>query len=210
MEPTHYINFSGGVDSTYYLWRFLKENPDKKIVVHHCLFLKRRRELEKEATDNILKEFQKMGLTNFEYVETEFSRKGIKGKQYDIEMIYFLSGLQLKNEYPKVHTVFRSVCQEEVNSNTALKNYMQTGRSLIDFRHKHNRVAISMQLLKTASRRWFNVISPYLKPKKDMVLEMPRVVFDHVWYCRYPENGKMCGDCHACDRVKPALKELKW
>ncbi len=210
MKLTHYINFSGGVDSTYYLWRFLKENPDKKIVVHHCLFLKRRRALEKEACDNILREFKQRGLTNFEYIETEFSRKGIKGKQYDIEMIYFLSGLMLKNEYPDVHTILRSVCQEEVDSNIPLKRFMESGRSLIDFQYKHNRVGISMQLLKTVSRRTFNVISPYAKPKKEMVLELPREIFDHCWYCRYPESGQICGDCHACERVKPALKEMLW
>lgn len=208
----YFINFSGGVDSTYYLWRWLKENPNKKIFVHHCLLFKNRREVEKIATDNILRYFRDNGLPNFEYTETEFSKKGIKATLYDIEPIYFLAGLILKSKsYNSIQHILFPVCFEEVHG-TRLA-HLRSGRPWSQFKDKNTRTYKIMLYCNTVAGRTFEYHSPYYnKTKKQMIQEMPRELFEMTWYCRAkktkPVDNKPCNNCFNCNRVQGALKEI--
>ena len=207
MEATHFINFSGGVDSTYYLWKWLQENRSEKVIIHHCLLFQSRRIVEKKATDAILAYFRSQGWTNFDYVETEFSKKGINSLLYDIEIVFFMGGLLLK-KFRKVHTIIMSRCREELYGNLPLRKHFQgKDASLNNFQSPNNRVSVAVQTIQLLAHRNIKVISPYQeKPKAEMIKEMPRELFELTWYCRNPKNGMPCEKCFNCRRVIKTLK----
>jgi hypothetical protein len=195
-----YINLSGGVDSTYYLWRWLKENPDKKILVHHCLLNDARREVEKTASDNILNYLKANGLTNFRYCESTFNRKGIKGSIADLIPIAFMSGVILRNRrlYPQIKEILLSYCYEET---PIIRNHLKLGKSIRELNTIH-RTRRFMDIIELTSQRSFNFVIPFMdKTKADMIEEMPEELFKLTWFCRSPVNGQPCLTCFNCKRV---------
>lgn len=163
--------------------------------------------VEKQATDAILAYFRKQGWTNFDYVETEFSRKGLSSLLYDIEVVFCMGGLAMK-KFRKVHTVIMSRCREELVGNAALsRHFKNKGATLNDFHDSKNRVSVAIQAIQLLSYRKVKVISPYQdKPKAEMIAEMPKELFELTWYCRKPKEGKPCGRCFNCRRVSKTLK----
>ncbi len=198
-----YINLSGGIDSVYYLWRLLQENPDKKILVHHCLLFENRKKVEKKATDDVLEYFRSNNLANFEYTETKFSRMGIKGTIYDIEPLYFLSGMILKS-HKAISDVYIPICKEELAG--SFKKLLKAGKSWVDHEDPKDRFYKCMVYCNTMARRKLNYHTPYWKKtKKDMIREMPQELFELTWFCRKPREGVACGKCFNCKRVHRAL-----
>ena len=199
-ECVTYINLSGGVDSTYYLWRYLRENPHEKVLVHHCLLNEARKEVEKKAADNIVNYILKSGIYNFDYTESRFTRKGIEGSILDIEVIGFLSGLILKNrKYKNIKKILLSYCFEET---PIIRSHFAQGLELRELDKKH-RTKRAITLLETAARKEFEYHIPYInKTKQEMIAEMPKELFAMTWYCRSPINNNPCNKCFNCKRVQ--------
>jgi hypothetical protein len=208
-EPTVLINFSGGVDSTYYLYKWLLDNPDKTILVHHCLLFKLRREVEKNAVDSILQWFREKGYDNFVYAETEFSRKGISGLLYDVEVVYFMSGLLLKNKYQEVSTVLMPRCKEDLGANVHLARHLEKGHPQNTFAVAGARAYHTMMFMRMLTGRDYDFISDYRHiPKEEMIRELPVQLLDKIWYCREPVNNLPCENCFNCKRVIPVLNQI--
>jgi len=202
MKTTHFINLSGGIDSTYYLWRWLKDHPREMIRVHHCKFNWTRLELENSASENIIKWLGKAGYTNIDYVATKMSRGTVKGKIHDIEMIGAVSGFAARVK--DIHTVLLSYCYEET---PIIRAHIQKGFSIKSLEAKH-RTAIFIKMMELGAKRSFDFSLPYInKTKKDMINELPSELLDMTWFCRKPKDGSPCGNCFNCKRVLPALKE---
>jgi 7-cyano-7-deazaguanine synthase in queuosine biosynthesis len=205
---TTLINFSGGVDSTYYLYRWLLGHRDETILVHHCLLFEKRREVEKKAVTDILTWLVNNDMGNFEYAETEFNRKGISGLLYDVEVVYFMSGLLLMNKYADIKNVLIPRCAEDMNSNQSLKRHILGGGTEDNFEEKGARAYHTKQLMRMLSRRDYHFDSVYRhKTKRDMVLELPEEVIKSVWFCRAPVKGQPCKECFNCNRVIPVLED---
>lgn len=201
-----YMNLSGGVDSTYYLWRFLRENPESKVLVHHCLLNESRKEVEKKATDNVIEWLRANGYNNFSYAESKFTRKGIVGSIMDVDIIGFMSGLVLKNrtKYPDIKTVLLCYCHEET---PIIRKHLEQGIGLKKMDTK-NRTRRFIDVIELMSRRKFNFIIPYIKKtKQEMIAEMPKELFEMTWYCRAPKDGKPCMKCFNCKRVNNLNKK---
>jgi 7-cyano-7-deazaguanine synthase in queuosine biosynthesis len=201
-----YINLSGGVDSTYYLWRFLRENPDSKVLVHHCLLNEARKEVEKTATDKIINYLRTQGIENFTYTESRFTRKGIHGNLMDIDIIGFMSSLVLKNKikYPDIKTIILPYCYEET---PIIRKHFADNISLKNMDTK-NRTKRFIDVIELMSRRKYNFIIPYIKKtKQEMIAEMPKELFELTWYCRAPKEGKPCMKCFNCKRVNNLNKK---
>jgi hypothetical protein len=69
-------NLSGGIDSTFAAYKWLKENPHRMLLIHHVILQKRsgranRWLREWTAVQNVLEWFKSQGLTNFDLVKTE-------------------------------------------------------------------------------------------------------------------------------------------
>lgn len=208
-EPTVMINFSGGVDSTFYLYRWLLDNRDKTILVHHCLLFKIRREVEKNAVDSILQYFREKGYDNFVYAETEFSRKGISGLLYDVEVVYFMSGMLLKNKYTEVDTVIMPRCNEDLKANVQLAKHLEKGHAQNTFAVPGARAYHTMMFMRMLTGRDFDFISNYRHiPKAEMIRSLPPELIDLMWFCRTPVDNLPCKECFNCKRVIPILNEV--
>jgi len=197
---THYINLSGGIDSTFYLWRWLLDNPDKRILVHHCLYNESRKIVEKQATDHILDYFKSNGLNNFSYVESTFTRKGIAGNFNDIVQIGFMSGLILSNKgkYPYIKNILLPYCFEET---PIIRSLFAKGCNIKNLDKKH-RTAKFIHLLEFTSSRSFVYEIPHInKRKQEMIAVMPEELYKLTWFCRSPRNGAPCKSCFNCRRV---------
>ena len=182
------INFSGGVDSTYYLWRWLNTHKGM-VLVHHCEFCTARVAEERRAVHEILKHLDDSRIV---LRTTVFDRVGISGNLQDIEIIYFLAGLIAKDTkaFPDLKTVLMSQCREELEGDGALLHHVQSGKPLHQFDIPGNRIATAIQTLLRVSRRALRVESPYQDlTKRQMLNELPEPIRNAVWFC------------HACRRI---------
>ncbi len=195
------------MDSTYYLWKWLQENPKDKILVHHCLFLKRRLKEEKEATDNILAYLRSQKLTNFKYVETGMQKGNLGGRTLDVEMLSGMAAIVVKC-HPSVKTVLLPYCREECS---ALHGHVLKAGGFEGFDDGH-RYSVVNRVMETLTKRSFDYViykgsDGGLLSKKEMIHTMPKELFGMTWYCRRPRKGRPCSNCHTCRKVARALKK---
>lgn len=209
---TAFINLSGGVDSTYYLWRWLNENRGNgnKILVHHCLFLKKRVKEEKQACDKILNFLNSKNLINFIPIETEMKKGTLRGRTLDIEMLCGMASIVVKL-YPNIKDVLLPYSQEETSS---LHGHLKSGGTINTYDPNHRYYFVN-KVMELITGRQFNYIfypdgeEGGLISKREMIQEMPQELFEMTWYCRRPVNGEVCGKCHTCRKVQRALKVVK-
>lgn len=184
------LNFSGGIDSTYVLYQWLRNNPTKKILVHHIHIrnIEKRYEKEAIAVENILQWLRDHGLDNFEYIESTFDYEQAKGLCLDGMIVTLFTSL-ITQGYPNLKETF--LC-------TPLDEKLRLGNQLIGRRNKYQilREAISVgHQLKTTEV----VIHLF---KKEIIQGLPRDLFELTWYCRKPmPNGDTCKECHTCQQV---------
>lgn len=204
MEPTTFINLSGGIDSTYYLWRWLRENPNESIRVHHCYFNESRKDTEQQATDSILQWLRDNGLGNFEYVKTIMSKGSIKEKTHDVEMIGAIAGFACRKK--SIKNVLLSYCFEET---PVIRRHLEKGQRLRELNPIH-RTKVFMQFMEYGAKRPLEFLIPYMdKTKRQMIMELPRELLEMTWFCRNPQEGKPCGICFNCKRVLPHYRQRK-
>jgi hypothetical protein len=206
-EPSAFINLSGGVDSTYYLWRWLRENPDELILVHHCLFLMRRLKEEKEACDNILNYLVKENLSNFLYVETGMQKGNLNKRTLDIEMLCGMASIIVKS-YPEIKTMLLPYSREETS---ALNAHYESGNDIRTYDNTHRYWKVN-KVLEVITGRDFDYLmyreGAGIISKQRMIQDMPDELFRLTWYCRRPQNGLPCGKCHTCRKVFRAKQNL--
>jgi len=184
------INLSGGVDSVYCAWKLLKENLDKKLLIHHVSRNKTvRTKKEKEAVDAVLNYFNDNGLFNYSYIETTGyvlpkSVSAIKG----IEMIGFFTGVILRS-YPSIKQVV--IC---ANSEDLIQGDGYNLRSKTRFD------------ITSATSRGIEV--EYLYPLRHMTKgeisdSLPVELLSLCFYCRKPDReGTPCGQCQPCVNIR--------
>jgi 7-cyano-7-deazaguanine synthase in queuosine biosynthesis len=197
-EKSTIISFSGGVDSTYCIWRFMKENPEKKIILHH-LILKysnennKRWKKEKEAVFNILHWFRINGYNKqFQYMESSFEYGKIKNAIYDIETTAIFLGIIMRAN-KNIDEILISTNKDDAHGETDLEKIKQ-------IKKRQSRDTI-YELF--SQRNDFNInYYAYQKTKQQMIEEMPKSLIALCWYCRSPKNSTMkpCGECHACNQ----------
>ena len=83
------LNFSGGIDSAYCLYRYLKDDPRETLLVHHLNLINKegRAPHEKQAVKSILDWCVKNGIANFKYIESAFDYGTLGYLVKDIEII---------------------------------------------------------------------------------------------------------------------------
>ena len=187
-SPEALIQLSGGIDSTYVLYDWLRNNPDKSILVHH-IHLKNhesRLEHEKVAVNNILDYLRKHGYNNFIYLESGFDYGNLGWIVKDVEVCGFFLGVILRNKrWSNLKQILLPIYKPEAG-----------------LRHKRAeriRNIISLQ-------RPIEVLYPLLEfTKEDTIKALPKELLDLTWYCRKPVNGKVCGECITCVEVNHLL-----
>jgi len=192
------INFSGGIDSTHCLHKYLTQNPRKTLVVHYVNLHARRSPYEEAAVDNILDWHKERGHSNFRLEKTGLDQ-GTLPRTMDTYVLMFMVGLLLRRrKYRGIKYMLVGAPWDEEE---------RLGREELERRRargEKTRVSVfgetSQEL---AFRSDVEMIYPlYGKTKKQIIRELPDELMNLVWYCRRPLNdGVVCGRCHTCRQV---------
>lgn len=203
--PSTLINLSGGIDSTYLLWKYLTNK--EHVLVHHCNMINHegRSAPEKIAVDKIISWFLENGLDTFKYIETTFDYGDLEFIVKDIEVVGFMSAVILRSpEYRNMrHIAVSANAHDESNNPEDLSVIRREG------------------LIKLIGPKPLvsEIIFPMLHlTKKEIIDEMPRELLEMTWFCRRPitfdssgneiiRNSKdaarwePCKQCHTCKHV---------
>jgi len=184
------IQLSGGIDSTYVLWKWLKENPNEYCVVHHINIInyEKRNQKELEAVDKILKWLDSQGLKNYFYLENTFDYGNFTSVVFDVEVCGFNAGIILRaNRWNSIKNVILPVYSAEV-----------------DREHRRREVMSIMAL------RDLDVFYPICNMEKwQLIDEIPKELLELTWWCRVPYNDKPCKRCFTCEEVKKSLEKIE-
>lgn len=188
---TTLLHFSGGQDSTYVAYKWLKEHPDEILLLHH-VNLKHKAEnrliVEKAAVHNILNYFKHIGLNNFRYLESSFDygdlpRISVK----DIQIVSLFTSIILKTpQYNTINKLLLSWHDGEVNREDIRKGY---------------RVRKMLDALEVDRPIEFIFPIEYMT-RKEMFDDTPKELVKYMWSCRKPKNGSHCGSCKTCIELK--------
>ena len=195
------LMFSGGLDSTYLLYKLLKESDDHLWVHHIQLMSKENRWREERKAVKQIIQYCKSNIRDFSYSESIWKFNFTKYFAYDIEVVAFVAAQIIPNIYSKNLGPVYVVTGRVKNDDEAQSSLNQTEHTDL--------------LWKTLCKRHSGkVINELHRPirhmyKKELIPELPKELFDMVWYCRRPQNGQVCNVCRTCLQMKKSLTELK-
>jgi len=191
------LALSGGVDSVYCLWKYIIDNPNKKILIHHVRLkhFQERLNYELEAVHNVLKWLDDNGYkNNYKYIESGLDYGDIKYVHYDIVSAAYYTGVILRNPIYKDIKYIIGTANKEEAATEDMEELLKAKRRVI----RENLIKL------LSGREDLEITYPICKIKKiDLVKEMPEDLFKLTWYCRKAnEEGKPCGVCFTCCRVE--------
>jgi 7-cyano-7-deazaguanine synthase in queuosine biosynthesis len=193
---TTFINLSGGLDSTYFLWKLLSEGSEK-IIVHHCLYSKKRSEMERQACENIIRELNRPSRITYITSSATFANKP------DRDIIVMASMGAFAVRHLHIDKVLLCYSKEE---SPELDTHLKKHKSIHGFNPLH-RYTIANDVFQQIYRK--NKVKFYfweqekgLVSRKTMIDELPDNLLRHVSFCRNPSPKKRyCGRCFTCRRT---------
>lgn len=194
------IMLSGGLDSTYLLYRALKETNDK-VWAHHIILKnlsENRWEAELKATKKIV-EYCK-NIRGFGYSESEWGFYFKKYIAWDADVVAFVASqivpnISLRNEKVVLNT---GRVQEDDKIATSIRQ-MEYSQAIWEASTKKYEKLVEKEIAKPIKHL----------SKKDLMKDMPQELIDMVWYCRHDyNNGVPCGQCKSCRDMQKANQEL--
>lgn len=189
---TTLLHLSGGQDSTYVAWKWLKDNPDEAILLHHVNLVGRgenRLVQENRAVRKILEFLRSEGLDNFVYYESDFSygnlpRISIK----DIQICTVFSSIILRTpQFKNIKTILLSWHKGEVNAPGINRGY---------------RVKAMLKAFEIDGIELEFPIEHHTR--RMMADEMPEKLLALCHTCRRPDMRGSCGKCKTCIEMKEA------
>lgn len=190
-ELTTLHAFSGGIDSTYNLWRWLEENPDKTLLVHHITYHNHegRGDAELKAVHDILAWLKEKDLTNYIYIESLLDLTAFKYIGLDSTTLAALHGTLIAG--------YRTVRYK--TDNTPINEWTRLGET--EMNRRRDRASKIIRIV--AGRNLSPVYSLRNMKKEEIIAAMPPDLLALCWYCRRPrKDGSICGKCHTCKQVK--------
>jgi len=194
MKITTLINFSGGMDSTYTLYHWLKENPNEKILVHHINLLHKKEDrvdAEKKAVRNIFQYLRSKGLKNYEYHESSFDYGSLpRISVKDIQIVAFFTGIILKTpQWKDIDKILISwhkgeVDREDIRKGFKVKKMLKDGLMI-------DPLPEILFPIENLSR-------------EEMAENMPLELLKMAHSCRKPMYYRNCGICKTCKELKEA------
>lgn len=179
------LHLSGGLDSVYVAWRWMKDHPDETLLMHHIHLhhpKENRIEQESDAVTAVIEWFVDNDMSNFVYEESWFdygtlNRKFVK----DVRIISIFTGIILSH-YPGIKNYLRTRHKGETDTPVPMgeRMIMRAIRG-IGIRGNLNFIYVNID-----------------KTRKDMKDEMPADLYKLAHCCRKPVNGKPCRKCHTC------------
>jgi 7-cyano-7-deazaguanine synthase in queuosine biosynthesis len=186
MKPTTtIIQLSGGIDSAYVLYDWLKNNPDEKCIVHHINLKNHEGRAEREgvAVKNILKWLKGQGLDNFTYIESTFDYGNMGYIIKDVEVCALFLGIIVRNEkWTDLKQIVEAIYEPEKGT-------------------RHTRAKEILEIV--GFNKEISVVYPLKNLSKADVIEMmPEDLLNLCWYCRKPVNNEPCEKCATCKEVE--------
>ena len=196
---------SGGIDSTYCLWQYLKKNPKKTLLVHHVRLDSPRIEQEAKAVMDVLDWCRRQGLKNFVYEESGFSKGTVK-RDLDVYVVMFMTGLILKGrKYKQLKEILIPTPKDEyerlspVSLSRNQRRAQRIRRALIEGDDVVVKICDDVKEVRPIKDKY----------KIELIEEMPKDLFELTWWCRWPDDkGEPCKKCHTCKQVYSALGRL--
>jgi 7-cyano-7-deazaguanine synthase in queuosine biosynthesis len=187
------LHLSGGQDSAYVAYKWLKENPDERILLHHINLRHSKEDRlihEKKAVKDIINYFKSVGLRNFLYKESSFDYGTLPLITIkDIQIVSLFTGIILKtSNFKSIDKLLLAWHEGEVNREDIKKGY---------------RVRNMLTALDVEKPIEFIFPIEFMNRKQmfdDMPIELTRLVSS----CRIPNNGRHCGTCKTCVELKKA------
>jgi len=207
-----FMNFSGGIDSTYYAWQHLVTKPNIKLFIHrinYYSYSKNRAVKEQKQTLKILEWFKSKGLTNFEFHLSEYPFE--KYPRYDLVGTSTIAAYYMMSNGIKPTEVYLPLWHKEL-VNTKVFNDIKPDGDLVAIK-QGNRYWQSINLWRTILNDYSLKFScpHFKKTKTEMIREMPNDLLKLAWFCRTPKLGDdgICGKCDSCNAILPMLKSAK-
>ncbi len=185
---TTLVMLSGGIDSSYTLFKLLSESDDSLLVHHiHLVNDEGRHQVEAERCAAIVGWCQE-NLRPFRFTQTLVDHRGLRFFGYDMLTVGFEAGLVCHSHFlesgrmPDRWTI--GTCQEE-------------GHNVVRFRHVEACLAANC---------WPEAPPPFfllpLVGKRDEMAALPPPLLDFAWTCRRPlqtaSGPQECGVCKTC------------
>jgi len=192
-KPTTLLHFSGGMDSTYVLYSFLRDNPDEFVLVHHIQLRHHAEDRlveEQQAVDNILNWLRKNGFNNFIYHQSAFDygslpRISIK----DIQIVALFTGIIIRTHIGSgIRKLLLSWHLGEVNREDIQKGF---------------RIKAMLQALDCGEDLEY-VFPIEFMDRRQMAEDMPEELLEMANSCRKPLKGRNCCRCKTCLELKEA------
>lgn len=183
------ISLSGGMSSTYLTYKWLVENPDEILLIHHIKTNKK----EYTATQNILKWFTDNNLTNWKYVEQEIK---VEDNLVDVDQTTIFAFMEaiLMKKYGIKYVL-----------DSAIKDDMLV---MVDEYVKHFKRKIAI----------FNTVLGYntsIYPKirklmrREIIPDIPDDLLALTWSCHNTTQRTPCGQCVKCKQIAKAYKQIE-
>jgi 7-cyano-7-deazaguanine synthase in queuosine biosynthesis len=191
-ETMNVVMFSGGLDSTYLIWKLL--NMGEKVHAHH---VSNRNAYEPmwtyqlKATRLIATELQKEHELGYTESVHEYFCSQLTGFDTDVALLH-------------AQRVVRMFAQYNVELHLGWVPE-DTEKQVIQWRIKNNITPNIWKALRASIGNPPNVaedITFYLVEnnirKTDILQELPQELIDLTWSCRKPVNDEPCGKCGSC------------
>lgn len=186
--PDTLLHLSGGQDSTFVLWDWLRKNPDRTILVHHVNFYhpaENRLHEEKRAVRKILRWLKNEGLDNFIFQESEFAYGTLPYISVkDIQIVSVFTAMILRtSSFTSIDTLLLSWHKGEVDSQEINRGF-RVKKVLEGFEIDSSKIRFEFPIMDMT--------------RQDMYDEMPLELFNMIHTCRKPLHGNPCGRCKTC------------
>ncbi len=201
------VLFSGGLDSTYLLWKLLNEN--RNIHVHHVSIRTRREPMWKEQDEAARKIIEHLWLTRpFKYTESVY-------EWYCSEILAYDTDVIISHTQPLVR-MFNSNIKINIHIGWTPED-MEI--PIVQTRLEYDVSDNLWRALRLSLGNPSNLPDTLTKrlvddniSKKDMLQELPKDLLDLTWTCRQPIHGEKCNMCPSCQERRlielEILKEL--
>lgn len=187
------VNLSGGLDSTYCAWKWMKENPSKTLLIHHCLIHKikeriPRHDFEHEAYKRVLQSFRSLGLNNFEAFESEFKIDlGARSRLNDQILVGFMAMAHITDSGLLVKDYIISVSKEDIQ----MHGHTSSGQ----LRRQR------LQEMRKVFRKDLNYLYPIKNMmREEMINALPKEILKEIYFCQglNAKTSEPCGECDTC------------
>jgi hemolysin-activating ACP:hemolysin acyltransferase/ubiquinone/menaquinone biosynthesis C-methylase UbiE len=196
-KQTSLVTFSGGIDSTYVLWKMLKDTDDEVIALHINITNAEGRVLIEKIRAQQIVNYLSAKYRPITYKTTTIDHRGLNWFGYDVMSVGFEVGIVATSHLMQTNRAVdrwtMAACLEEGRWPNRWK-YVTDCTSATCYPH--------------AAPPYFSL--PIIAKAEQMRL-MPKELLEMTWYCRHPQFTRdgysTCNTCKTCLIVNEIMSE---